>query len=99
MWHKIIEIAEWFGEMTERYRLVRDFNKAGKNAFISGVAPTLLEAKITRGESSFKHQFSKFWAGGFRIKALSGRPLQKSEMTEIGNVILNNKMLVRKLVA
>lgn len=28
MWYKIIEIADWFGEMAERYRLVKDFNKA-----------------------------------------------------------------------
>ena len=31
MWYKIIEVSEWFGEMAERYRLVKDFNKAAKN--------------------------------------------------------------------
>lgn len=99
MWHKIIEIVDWFGEMTERYKLIRDFNKAGKNAFIAGIAPTLLEAKITNGDSNYRHQFSKFLGGGFRIKALSGRPLKREEMIEIGKVILDNKELVRKLVA
>ena len=99
MWYKIIEIVDWFGEMTERYKLIRDFNKAGKNAFIAGIAPTLLEAKITNGDSNYRHQFSKFLGGGYRIKALSGRPLNREEMIEIGKIILENKELVRKLIA
>jgi len=99
MWYKIIEIVDWFGEMSERYKLIRDFNKAGKNAFIAGIAPTLLEAKITKGDSNYRHQFSKFLGGGYRIKALSGRPLKKEEMIEIGKIILDNKELVRKLIA
>lgn len=99
MWHKFIEILDWFGEMKERHMLVRDFNRAGKNAFIDGLAPTLLEAKITRGDSAYRHQFSKLLGGGYRIKALSGRPLRKEEMIEIGRVILDNKELVRKLIA
>jgi hypothetical protein len=96
MWHRLID---WFGEVRERYNLVRDFNKAAKNSFIAGQAPTLLEARVTIGSSEFKHAFSKFLAGGFRIKALSGKPLQKSELIEIGKVVLDNEELVRKLVA
>jgi len=99
MWHKIMVVADWFGEMAERYRLVRDFNKAAKNAFISGVAPTLLEAKITRGDSDYKHAFSKWMGGGFRIKALSGRQLKQNELIEIGKVVLENEELTRKLVS
>lgn len=99
MWHKIMEIAEWFGEMSERCTLVRNFNRAGKNAYIAGKAPTLLEAKITIGESAYTHAFSKFLAGGFRIKALSGRALSKSELIEVGRVVLNNDELVRKLIS
>ena len=99
MWYKIVQIADWFGEMSERYNLVRDFNKAAKNSFINGQAATLLEAKITRGESSYKHAFSKFMGGGFRIKALSGRPMVKHELIEIGKVVVDNELLVRKLVS
>jgi hypothetical protein len=99
MWHKIVEIVDWFGEMRERYKLIRDFNKSAKLAFISGTAPTLLEAKITRGDSEFRHQFSKFLAGGFRIKALSGQLLTKSELIDIGKVVLDNEELVRKLIS
>lgn len=99
MWYKIIEITEWFGEMAERYRLVKDFNRAAKYSFIQGVAPTLLEVKITRGESAYRHAFSKWMSGGFRIKALSGRPLEKTELIEIGRVVLDNEELTRKLIA
>jgi hypothetical protein len=99
MWYKIIEAAEWFGEMAERYRLVKDFNRAAKNSFVSGVAPTLLEAKITRGDSNYRHAFSKWMSAGFRIKALSGRTLEKSELIEIGKVVLDNEVLTRKLIS
>lgn len=37
--------------------------------------------------------------GGFRIKALSGRPLKRNELIEIGLVVLNNEILVRKLIS
>ena len=40
-WHRIID---WFRDVSERYKLVRDFNQTAKNAFISGQIPTLLEA-------------------------------------------------------
>jgi hypothetical protein len=99
MWHKIMEVTEWFGEMAERYRMVKDFNKAAKNSFVDGIAPTLLEAKITKGDSRYKHAFSKWMGGGFRIKALSGHPLQRSELIEIGKVVLDNDVLTRKLIS
>ena len=95
-WYRLID---WFSEVRERYTLIRDFNKSAKNSFIAGQAPTLLEVRITIGSSEFRHAFSKFMAGGFRIKALSGQPLQKSELVEIGKVVLDNEELVRKLVA
>lgn len=99
MWHKIIEVSEWFGNMADRYRLVKDFNRAGKYAFIQGIAPTLLEAKVTKGEFMYKHAFSKWMGGGFRIKALSGRPLERNELIEIGKVVLDNEELTRKMIS
>jgi hypothetical protein len=99
MWHKIIEITDWFGELAERYRLVKNFNRAAKHSFIGGIAPTLLEVKITKGESLYRHAFSKWMGGGFRIKALTGRQLNKSELVEIGRVVLDNEELTRKLIA
>lgn len=96
MWFGIID---WFGDVKERYVLIRDFNKSAKGAFIIGLAPTLLEAKVTVGSMEYRHAFSKFMAGGFRIKALSGQALRQSELIEIGKIILDNDTLVRKLVA
>lgn len=99
MWYKLIQISDWFGEMTERYRLVRDFNRAAKMSFVSGEAPTLLQAKITRGDSAFRHAFSKWMGGGFRIKAMTGRHMEREELVEVGRVILDNETLVRRLIS
>ena len=99
MWHKIIDVVDWFGELGQRIKVVRDFNKAAKFSFISGQAPTLLQVKTTKGESNYRHAFSKWMAGGFRIKALSGRALEKRELIEIAKVVLDNEMLVRKLLS
>lgn len=99
MWYKIMEVKEWFGEVAERYRLVKDFNNAAKQSFIGEIAPALLEAKITKGDPSYKHAFSKWRGGGFRIKALSGRVLEKGELIEIGKVVLDNEILTRKMIS
>jgi hypothetical protein len=96
MWYRLID---WFSDVRERHNLIRDFNKSAKKSFINGQAPTLLEVRITIGSFEYKHAFSKFMGGGFRIKALSGQPLPKSELIEIGKVVLDNDELVRKLVS
>jgi hypothetical protein len=57
-----------------------------------------LEAKITGGDSAFKHEFSKWLGSGFRIKAMSGKPLHNMELKEIGSVVLDNEELIRKLI-
>jgi hypothetical protein len=99
MWYKLIQIRLWFGEMKERYSLVRDFNSRSREAFIAGELPMLLEARITKGDSAYRHEFSKFLGGGFRIKALAGTPLNREEMKELGNIVLADEVLVRKLIS
>jgi hypothetical protein len=99
MWGFISNIQDWFSDFSERRRLIRNFNLSARDAFVSNLAPTLLESSISMGESAYKHAFSKFMAGGFRIKALSGRPLNKQEMISIAKVVLNNQELVRKLIS
>lgn len=96
MWTRIIE---WFSDRKERADLVRNFNHSARQSFVSGEAPTLLEAKITRGDSSYRHAFSKFFGGGFRMRAMSGKALGRSELIQIAEIVLTNDMLVRKLVA
>jgi hypothetical protein len=99
MWYRLILIREWFGEMADRYRLIRDFNRESRQAFIGGEVPTLLEARITKGDSAYRHEFSKFLGGGFRIKALTGTPLSRVEIEELGMVVLENEELVRTLIS
>lgn len=95
-WYRIVE---WFGEMNERRKLVKEFNKSAKDSFVAGVSPTLLQAKVTKGTNEYRHAFSKFMASGFRIKALSGRVLERSEMIEIGKIVIDSEVLVRKLIS
>tara|TARA_B110000908_G_scaffold118381_1_gene138755 strand:- start:839 stop:1240 length:402 start_codon:yes stop_codon:yes gene_type:complete len=91
-------ILDWFRDRSERSNLVRSFNESARNSFVGGIAPTLLKAKITRGESAYKHQFSNWLNTGYRIQAFTGRQLSKDELMHIGKVILNDEILVRKLV-
>jgi len=94
-WNNIID---WFRDRSERAKLVRSFNESAKNSFISGIAPTLLKASISKGESSYKHQFSNWLNSGYRIQAFTGRVLTKNELIYIGKVILADSVLVRKLI-
>ena len=94
-WNRIID---WFQDRSERNRLVRSFNDSARHAFVAGLAPTLLKASISRGEKSFRHQFSNWLNSGFRIQAFTGRVLSKNELFLIGTVIISDEILIRKLV-
>jgi len=91
-------ILDWFRDRSERSKLVRSFNDSARDAFVSGIAPTLLKARISKGERAYKHQFSDWLNTGFRIQAFSGEPLAKNEIMHIGQVVLDDDMLVRRLV-
>lgn len=91
-------ITKWFNDFSERSRTIKEFNVHAKQAFIIGETPILMEAKITMGNSSYKHAFSKMMSG-FRIKVLSGRELSRDEMMAVSSVIMNDEILVRRLVS
>ena len=91
-------ILDWFRDRSERSKLVRSFNESARNSFVGGIAPTLLKGKISKGESAYKHQFSNWLYTGYRIQTFTGRQLSKEELMHIGKVILNDEILVRKLV-
>jgi hypothetical protein len=91
-------VVDWFRDRSERNKLIRSFNESARGAFVEGIAPTLLKAGISKGERSYKHQFSDWLNTGFRIQAFTGRLLSKDELIHIGKVILNDSILVRKLV-
>jgi hypothetical protein len=91
-------ILSWFRDRSERSILIRSFNESARNSFIAGKTPTLLKCSISRGERSYKHQFSNWLNTGFRIQAFTGRVLSKEEILHIGKVILSDELLIRKLV-
>ena len=94
-WNNIIT---WFKDRSERAKLIRSFNEAARHAFINGIAPSLLKASMSKGDSTYRHQFSNWLNSGFRIQAFTGRILTRSEIITIGKVILSDETLVRKLV-
>ena len=94
-WNRIIN---WFRDLSERDRLINDFNTSARGAFTQLSVGTLLEARSKRGDSKFRHECSSFFLPtGFCIKATKGTPLTKEEILYIGSVILNNEPLVRRL--
>lgn len=92
------DILDWFRDRSERGKLIRSFNESARKSFVNGKAPTLLKAKVSKGDRAYKHQFSSLIYTGFRIQAFTGKQLSKNEIIHIGNVILNDDVLVRKLV-
>lgn len=93
-----LKILEWFRDWNDRRELVLDFNQSAREAFINGISPVGMKADISRGYSLYKHQYSKWLASGFRITAFSGMQLEKSTIMMLGAAILNDKVLVRRLV-
>lgn len=91
-------IVSWFKDRSERNKLINSFNESAREAYVSGAAPAMLQANISKGDSSYKHEFSKWLSSGFRVKVFTGRQLSKDELIFIGNVILSNETLVRRLI-
>ena len=57
-WNKIIN---WFRDLSERDRLINDFNTSARGAFTQLSVGTLLEARSKRGNSEFRHECSSFF--------------------------------------
>ena len=91
-------IVSWFHSVDKKIQILRQFNDAAEMAYVQGVVPTLLKAKFSKGNDNYKHQFSNWLSHGFRVEAFTGRQLSKNELVEIGNTILADPTLVRKLV-
>ncbi len=94
-----VKILEWFQEKRSRTAVITGFNISAKEAFVNGDVPVILEASISKGYREYRHQFSNIISGsGFRIKAHSGMQLSKKNIVNIGEVVLANERLVRRLV-
>lgn len=95
IWSSIIN---WFKDRSERTKLVNSFNESAREAYVLRVAPAMLNASVSKGDPRYKHMFSKWLSSGFRIKVFTGRQLSKDELVFIGNAILANEQLVRRLI-
>ena len=95
IWDRIVK---WFRDMSERRKLINEWNDSAREAFVLGSVPTLLEASTSLGNGGFKHELSSWLRSGFRIKSGISYKFSKEEMLEIGRVILINRMLVRQLI-
>jgi len=95
IWNRV---REWFTDRQERNALLHSFNQSAREAFVTGVAPTLLKASLSKGNSAYHHRFSHWLYSGFRITAFTGKTLTKSELVTIGTVVLSDDALVRRLV-
>ncbi len=94
-WNRIVN---WFRDLSERDRLINDFNASARGAFTQLSVGTLLEARSKSGCKEFRHECSSFFLPtGFCIKATKGIPLTRDEILYIGTVILTNEALVRRL--
>lgn len=93
IWDRIVK---WFRDMSERRRLLNEWNDNAREAYILGTVPLLLEASVSMGNGGFKHEMSSWLRTGFRIK--SKQSLIKEDMLSIGRVILLNNKLVRQLI-
>ena len=93
-----LNIVQWFQNRSDRNGLVLGFNRSARDAFIKGQAPFMMEASNSRGDSRWKHQYSNFFYSGFRIKTFTGRQCTKEEIKMIGETILADEVLIRKLV-
>lgn len=96
IWDRIIN---WFRDMSERRKLLNEWNGSARESFIAGAVPSLLEATTSMGNSDYRHEMSKWLISGFRIKVKGGRPLVREEIIAIGRIILYNNSLVRRMVA
>ena len=91
-------IREWFNHHAERNKVVQDFNRNAKHAYISGQVPTLLKARISWGNSRNKHAFSNTWSG-FRIKVANNGRVDREFCEFLGGLIKQDQSLVRQLIS
>ncbi len=96
LWNKVLD---WVQDRNDRKTVIRNFNDSAKEAFINCIVPVLLKAKISKGNPSYRHNFSWSGSSGFRIEAMSGRQMTKDEIITLGDTILSDTVLVRRLVA
>lgn len=87
-------------DSAERRRFVNEFNLNAKYFFQSLSVDTLLEAKMSSGnsDSSYRHELSApTMVSGLTIEATAGAQISVDDIVMIGRIILSDPVLVRKM--
>ncbi len=87
-------------DSAERRRFVNEFNLNAKYFFQSLSVDTLLEAKMSSGNSdnSYRHELSApTIVSGLTIEATAGAQITVDDIVMIGRIILSDQVLVRKM--
>lgn len=87
-------------DSAERRRFVNEFNLNAKFFFQSLSVDTLLEAKMSSGNSdhSYRHELSApTIVSGLTIEATAGAQISVDDIVLIGRIILSDQVLVRKM--
>lgn len=87
-------------DSAERRRFVNEFNLNAKYFFQSLSVDTLLEAKMSSGnsDSSYRHELSApTMVSGLTIEATAGAQISVDDIVMIGRIILSDQVLVRKM--
>jgi hypothetical protein len=92
-------VLDFIREFSDRKILIREFNEIARLAFVNEEAPRLLKSRNTMGDSSYKHSNSRRFFSGFRIDVKMGPKIKVEEIKFIGTIFLNNRPLLRQLMA
>ena len=84
----------------ERVKVVREFNRAFNEAYLSCEFDRLCKVSIASGDSSFRHSMSTFvLRSGFKITIQNDENLTGNDIQEIAKYVLASNPFVRQLMA
>lgn len=84
----------------ERKRFIDEFNSNAKDSFKNLSVDVLFLASTCPGkeDASYRHEFSApRFASGFEIQVCGGKPVPPEDIVIIGQIILLDKVLVRRM--
>ena len=84
----------------ERVKVVREFNSAFNEAYLTGEFDRMCKVSIAVGDSSFRHSMSTFvLRSGFKITIQNDEELTNYDIQEIAKYVLASNPFVRQLMA
>jgi len=84
----------------ERVRVVKEFNRAFNEAYLTGEFDRMCKVSIAVGDSSFRHSMSTMvLRSGFKITIENDDNLTVGDIQEIAKYVLASNPFVRQLMA